>query len=332
MATVTVVTAERTLQIEATSIVDGNVVDGHLILTRHDGGEIDVGAVSGMRLSDGTTYTPVDAFSYIGTNDPGAVANGSVWFDTDDAGPAASDTQKGLVELATTAEATTGTDTTRAVTPVGLKAVADTKQPTDADLTAFAALAPANDDIVQRKAGVWANRTMAQLLVDSGALPKAGGVMTGTASVAFVATDTGQKPITIMVSGDTFNRYTMYSDGFQQWGPGSGSSSDVSLYRSGANALNLLTADLKIESPGRGIRIKEGSGAKMGINALVAGTVTVANTSVTAASRIFLTNNNLGGTAGFLRISARTAGTSFTILSSSATDTSTIAWHIIEPA
>lgn len=43
---------------------------------------------------------------------------------------AATETATGMVELATTAEATTGTDTTRAVTPAGLKAVADTKAPT----------------------------------------------------------------------------------------------------------------------------------------------------------------------------------------------------------
>ena len=42
---------------------------------------------------------------------------------------AASATAPGIVELATPAEATTGTDTARAVTPAGLKAVADTKAP-----------------------------------------------------------------------------------------------------------------------------------------------------------------------------------------------------------
>lgn len=41
--------------------------------------------------------------------------------------PAASETAAGGVELATVTEATTGTDTSRAVTPAGLKAVADTK-------------------------------------------------------------------------------------------------------------------------------------------------------------------------------------------------------------
>lgn len=41
--------------------------------------------------------------------------------------PASSETASGVVELATTGEATTGTDTVRAVTPAGVKAVADLK-------------------------------------------------------------------------------------------------------------------------------------------------------------------------------------------------------------
>ena len=40
------------------------------------------------------------------------------------------------------------------------------KQPLDSDLTAIAALSPANDDIIQRKAGVWTNRTMEQVAND----------------------------------------------------------------------------------------------------------------------------------------------------------------------
>jgi hypothetical protein len=42
------------------------------------------------------------------------------------------------------------------------------KQPSDADLTALAALTPANDDLVQRKAGAWTNRTVAQVKTDLG--------------------------------------------------------------------------------------------------------------------------------------------------------------------
>ena len=48
-------------------------------------------------------------------------------------------------------------------------------QPLDSDLTAIAALTPENDDIIQRKSGVWTNRTMAELAAD---LPGGGGDMT----------------------------------------------------------------------------------------------------------------------------------------------------------
>lgn len=129
MATVTVVTAERTLEIEATSIVDGTInAEGHLILTRHDGTPLDMGAVSGVQVHNGTVYAKADVFSYVGATDPGAVPNGSVWYDTNDvAGPLASETQKGLVELATNAETIAGTDNSRAVTPASLAAVPGNK-------------------------------------------------------------------------------------------------------------------------------------------------------------------------------------------------------------
>jgi hypothetical protein len=52
---------------------------------------------------------------------------------------------------------------------VGLGNVANvTQQPADDDLTAIAALTPANNDVLQRKAGGWTNRTPAQLLADLG--------------------------------------------------------------------------------------------------------------------------------------------------------------------
>jgi hypothetical protein len=40
----------------------------------------------------------------------------------------------------------------------------------DADLSAIAALAPSNDDVIQRKGGAWTNRTTAQLIADLAAL------------------------------------------------------------------------------------------------------------------------------------------------------------------
>jgi len=83
---------------------------------------------------------------------------------------------------------------------------------------------------------------------------------------------------------------------------------------------------------GFGFRVREGANAKQGTATLVAGSSVVANTSVTATSRIFLTSNADGGTPGFLRVSARSAGVSFTITSSSGTDTSTVAYEIFEAA
>jgi hypothetical protein len=42
----------------------------------------------------------------------------------------------------------------------------DSKQDLDSDLTAIAGLSPSNDDVIQRKAGAWTNRTPAQLKTD----------------------------------------------------------------------------------------------------------------------------------------------------------------------
>lgn len=79
-------------------------------------------------------------------------------------------------------------------------------------------------------------------------------------------------------------------------------------------------------------RVLEGTNAAMGTATLVAGTVTVNDTRVTANTRIFLMGQNSSGTAGELTISARTAGTSFTITSASGTDTRTVAYLLVEPA
>lgn len=89
---------------------------------------------------------------------------------------------------------------------------------------------------------------------------------------------------------------------------------------------------LSVTKAGAGLNVKEGTNCKQGTATLVAGTVVVSNTSVTANSRIFLTTQSVGGTAGFLVVSARVAGTSFTILSSSGTDTSVVAYQIFEPS
>lgn len=63
---------------------------------------------------------------------------------------------------------------------------------------------------------------------------------------------------------------------------------------------------------------------------LVGGTVTVANVNVTANSKILLTYNTPGGTLGtYVRVSAITGGTNFTITSQNNADISTINYTIL---
>lgn len=96
------------------------------------------------------------------------------------------------------------------------------------------------------------------------------------------------------------------------------------LFSGGADALRL-------GSLGGGIAITEGANGRMGVATLVAGTVTVNNTSMTATDRIHLTRATTGGTVGHLSYTI-VAATSFTINSTSATETSTVNWAILRPA
>jgi hypothetical protein len=142
----------------------------------------------------------------------------------------------------------------------------------------------------------------------------------------------GNHVAAINVAGaDTVDRLRLYPDRIEI-GAGGSSARDATWGRQGAAQIGTSDSDIIIGLAGKGLRVKEGTNAKMGTATLAAGTVTVSNTSVTSTSRIFLTCQTPGGTPGFLRVSARSSGTSFTILSSSGTDTSTVAWMIVEPA
>ena len=90
-----------------------------------------------------------------------------------------------------------------------------------------------------------------------------------------------------------------------------------------ANALNLGSA-------GGGIAIKEGANARMGLATLAAGTVTIANTSISANTRVVVIRQTLGGTPGHLSVT-KNAGVGFTINSSSP-ETSTVLYILFEPA
>ena len=71
--------------------------------------------------------------------------------------------------------------------------------------------------------------------------------------------------------------------------------------------------------------------ATAGVATLSSGSHVVSTTKVTNNSMIFVFPQDTN-TSGSLKISARTAGTSFTITSSSGSDSGVVAWLIIEPA
>jgi len=104
-----------------------------------------------------------------------------------------------------------------------------------------------------------------------------------------------------------------------------GTNNSESARLTAGGSFNLLKA-------GQGFGVKEGgAAARMGVATLAAGSVTVNTTSVTANSRIFVQPISNGGTPGHLVAAGIVAGTSFTITSSSGTDTRSVAWIIFEP-
>lgn len=131
------------------------------------------------------------------------------------------------------------------------------------------------------------------------------------------------------ISPNSILFYTQLANGkLQHMAAGSGGVFEV--YTGGIATSNLR---LKVSDATTGITNKlavtTGSNKTIGTATLVGGTVTVNNTSVTANSLIFLSRQTTGGTTGQLSIT-KSAGTSFTITSTSGTETSTVAWWIVD--
>jgi hypothetical protein len=91
------------------------------------------------------------------------------------------------------------------------------------------------------------------------------------------------------------------------------------------------TGNTVVKGAGKGLRVHEGANAKQGIAQLTSGAVVVPNTAVSLNSRILLTGQD-DRVLGALRVSARSAGVSFTIRSSVRTDSGVVAYEIFEPA
>lgn len=100
---------------------------------------------------------------------------------------------------------------------------------------------------------------------------------------------------------------------------------------SGQNGAFNILKGLRVGAGSRMIFEDTGSNCTNGTFTLVAGTATINNNLVTANTRIILTHQNAGGTIGTPYVSARVPGVSFTVTSTSALDTSTLAYLMFEP-
>lgn len=90
-----------------------------------------------------------------------------------------------------------------------------------------------------------------------------------------------------------------------------------------------LPVNLVLHPAGSGLAVKEGTNARMGKVTLSGGTATVANTSVTTATRVWCFHQSTGANVGTLSVSI-TPGTGFTIHSANSSDANSVAWLLIE--
>ncbi len=115
---------------------------------------------------------------------------------------------------------------------------------------------------------------------------------------------------------------------------GEGSTDKVIIGRGDIEAANHITgttAYFSTHISSTQLKITEGTNAYMGTVTLVAGSGSVTTTAVASDSRIYMTVQTGGGTVGSPYIVQRTAGVGFHVSSTSATDTSDVAWIIISP-
>lgn len=123
---------------------------------------------------------------------------------------------------------------------------------------------------------------------------------------------------------------------------------DTGIYDIGGNSLGFVAGgsiigyvdtvsftvqqDLKLNTIGKGIYVRPGTNATFGTATLSGnGSVNVLSTKTTANSAIFVAPFG-GGNTGTVAVTTRTNTIGFTVVSSSAADTRTFSWWIIEPS
>lgn len=167
--------------------------------------------------------------------------------------------------------------------------------------------------------------------VGTGSTGANGGSITFTAGAGGLGSATGGGGGNMVFNGSVGgNSSTPGAGGFLQFFTAATTTLTEKLRITAAGLFIISNSQLEVATAGFGLSVKSGSNCKMGTATLAAGTVTVSNTSVTSNSLIYVTSQADGGTPGFVRVTAKVASTSFTITSSSGSDTSTVAWLIVE--
>jgi hypothetical protein len=170
---------------------------------------------------------------------------------------------------------------------------------------------------------VWVNRLAGTVWALAS---NAGGAATwlslgGSLTPAVVSLTTGAAATSTLLAGDTWSA------------TGSNAAISLTLTPKGVGNVIVTSGDvhasngnLTLNTAGKGIQIKEGANARMGQATLVGGTIAVADTSVTANTRIFLSRDNTGGVPGALGdlVVVPNVGVGFTINSTLRTDGTTL--------
>lgn len=98
----------------------------------------------------------------------------------------------------------------------------------------------------------------------------------------------------------------------------------------GADDINSFEGNISIKTVGKGIQVKSGANGRINLGVvMVGGTVTVANTSVTANTLVLPTRVVSGGTIGDVTVT-KNAGMGYTLTSANPLDTSTFDCLLVE--
>lgn len=168
--------------------------------------------------------------------------------------------------------------------------------------------------------------------------PGLAAVQSGNAGAQFESTGAGGGKFWLSQMQTDGNLYFIYFDGsaFHNW-----LIEDVSGNATVSGNVISSGGNLVVDGEGNGVQVKEGANCKQGVATLVAGTVTVSNTGVTANSRIFVTGGALNATTavGEISVVSQTASTGFVITSYipggtlvQTGDLRTVTYEVFEPA